>query len=145
MNEKGGRCGDEMKEGECTYPGGKPGIPGKGGKGAGGKPPGGGGPPGKKGGGALGGIIIAGGGIPGAGAGGAEYACGGAPYTPPVLESAVAGVEDESAPPMSALCASSCALSSSSVSGRFSVLGRLAGGWEMDPAERPSSISLRRL
>jgi hypothetical protein len=95
-------------------------MPGKGNGGCPGKAPGGGGPPGKKGGGAPGGII------PG---GGAAYTCGAAPYTPPVLESAAAGPDVElSLAPMSALWASSWALSSSSDKRRFSTLGRFACG-----------------
>ena len=43
------------------------------------------------------------------------------------------------------LCASSWARSSSSESGRFSIFGRLGGGCVIEPAVRPSSISLRCL
>jgi hypothetical protein len=135
-----------------THPGGKP-IPGKGGKGGWpGMRPGGGGAPGKKGGGTgRPGTSVTGGGM-GAATGGTAYAVGGAPYTPPVLESAEGPAGDVGDPeavgslaPMRALCASSWARSSSSVRTRFSTFGRFAWGWEIEPAARPSSISLRRL
>lgn len=104
-------------------------MPGTGGKGGNGicpgGTPGGIGIPGKKGG-APGGIDGGMGGRDmGDGAGGAAYACGGAPYTAPWFSEADA-TDGASFAPISALWASSCALSSSSESGRFSVLGRFA-------------------
>ena len=111
-----------MIEDSYTYPGG---IPGNGMGGAPGNP-GGGGIPARKGGPGIGGIPI--GGMTGgeaAGTGGAAYACGGAPKTAP-LDSAAGGAADCSLAPIRALCASNCALSSSSDNGLLSTFGRLA-------------------
>lgn len=98
-------------------------------------------------GGAPGGIIggMPGGDMAGVGVGGIAYVCEGAANTAPEAASRIVGTADASEAPMRALWASSCALSSSSERGRFSILGRLDCGWVMEPGLRPSSISLRRL
>lgn len=107
------------------------GIPGNGGGGNGGAPDINGIPP------PIGGGIID-------GAAGA-YVCGAALNTAPLVFSECCDKEVPSDAPMSALCASSCCLSSASVKALFSILGRFAWGCVIVPGFKPSSISFRRL